>query len=128
MTPGDYITAEAASDLHGKEFYIAKLDTNNKVALATAGTDEIVGVIQQSHQGTNPGAVSIAHVSGSGTGKVIGSTVIARNAYLTATTGGKAVGTTTPGHRVFGRARRACAQADDVFEYEKMYFIYPVTA
>lgn len=124
MNPGDYITADAGEDLHAKVFFIVKLNSTNQAVLATAGTDEIVGVLQDVPQGAT-GSCSIAHVSGSATGKVIASTVIARNAYLTATTGGKAIATTTPGNRVFGRAREAAAATNDIIVYEKMYFIYP---
>lgn len=126
MTPGPYITAKVGANLNGKENYIAKLDTNGAAILATAGTDEIVGVLSECPQdtGTN-GSCSIAHVSGDGTGKVIVASATARNAYLTATTGGKAIGTTTPGNRVFGRLRYATLNANEIGEYEKMYFIYP---
>lgn len=124
MNPGDYITAPAGADLHGKENYIVKFNGSGQAILATAGTDEIVGVIQEAPQGAT-GSVSIAHVSGSSTGKVIASTIIADRAYLTATTGGKAIATTTPGNRVFGRARGAAAATNDVIVYEKMFFIYP---
>lgn len=124
VTQGNFITAAAGADLHGKEYYIVKFDTNNAVVLATAGTDEICGVIDEAPQGAT-GSVSVAHVSGAGTGKVIASTTISKRAFLTATTGGKAVTTTTPGNRVFGRARDAALATNDIIEYEKMFFIYP---
>lgn len=122
-TQGNFITAAAGADLSAKQYYIAKLQADGEAELATAGTDEIVGVLDEVPQSA-AGSCSIAHVSGAGTGKVIASTTISKGAYITATTGGKAVATTTAGNRVFGRAKED-AVANQIFEYEKMFFIYP---
>ncbi len=127
-TEGNYITREAGADLHTKKYYLAKL-TGNQAVLATAATDAIVGVLDEVPQST-AGACSIAHVSGSGTGRVVVSAAVSVGAYLTATTGGKAVTATQttagsqPTVRVFGRAIEAAAADGDIIEYEKCNFLY----
>jgi hypothetical protein len=133
-TQGNYITADSSADLRQKQYHIVKLDSSRKAALATAATDEISGVIAEVHaEGTNTtnyGSVSIAHISGGGTFKVVASTSISKGAYLTATTDGKAVTATQttagsqPTVRVFGRALEAANTDGDVIEYEKMFFLY----
>lgn len=121
-TQGNFITRNTTADLSAKQYYIVKL-TNNAAVLATAGTDAIVGTLDEVPQGTT-GSCSIAHVSGSGTGKVVASGAISVGDLLTATTGGKAIATTTANDFVFGRALQAATQDGDVIEYEKMYFKY----
>jgi hypothetical protein len=135
QTQGNFISALAGADLHTSAHLIAKLDTNGKAVLAAAATDDIVGVIEESQQAgsgvsTSGGGVSIAHISGSGTGEVIaGASGISKGAYLTSDSNGKAVtasqtaGGTAPSVRVFGRARVA-ANAGDLFEYEKIFLLY----
>lgn len=127
-TPGNYITREAGADLSAKQYHIAKL-TSNQAVLATAATDEIVGVLDEVPQ-KSTGPVSIAHVSGNGTGRVSASAAISVGARLTATTDGQAVTAvqTTAGQqptvRVFGRALEAATAQNDVIEYEKCNYLY----
>ena len=133
ITPGNYITAPVNSDMHANQYCVCKLDTNGNAVLAAAATDDIVGVIdevpQPSAGSVSGGLVTIAHVSGAGTGKVIAGGSISKGAYLTSDSSGHAVGGTQttagsqPTVRVFGRARVA-ANSGDVFEYEKMFFLY----
>lgn len=123
VTQGNFITAAVGADLRNKNYYIVKLNSTRKAELATAGTDEISGVLDEVPQGTT-GSCSIKHISSNGTGKVVASAAISKGAYLTATTGGKAVNTTTSGHRIFGRALEAAAADGDVIEFEHMFFIY----
>lgn len=131
---GNLITALAGQDLHASANCIVKLDANGKAVLAAGPTDDIVGVIaevQQAASGiaTSGGSVSIAHVSGTGTNEVIAGATIAKGAFLTSDASGHAVpatqtaGGSQPSVRVFGRARYA-ANSGDLFEYEKMYFLY----
>lgn len=130
ITKGNYITALAGADLHASGYYIAKLDSSGNAVLASASTDEIVGVIDQTQQAgpvpqsTSGGEVTIAIVNGTGTGKVIAGGSITKDGYLTTNSSGQAVTTTTTGDRVFGRARYA-ANSGDIFEYVKMFFIHP---
>lgn len=127
-TPGNYITAEASTDLSAKQYHVAKLDANGKAALATAATDAISGVLDEVPQGAS-GLCSIAHISGAGTGKVKAGGTIAKGAYITANADGEAVSATQttagqqPTVRVFGRAREAAVE-NDIFEYEKCHFLY----
>ena len=133
ITPGNYITAPVASDMHANQYLICKLDSNGNAVLAAAATDDIVGVLDEVPQpaagSVSGGLVTIAHVSGAGTGKVIAGGSISKGAYLTSNGSGQAVAATQasagnqPTTRVFGRARVA-ANSGDVFEYEKMFFFW----
>lgn len=137
QTQGNFISAPAGQDLHASAHLIAKLNATGQAILAALPTDDIVGVledIQQASSGVSVsgGSVSIAHVSGAGTGEVIvGASAIVKGAYLTVANdgSGKAVtavqtaGGTAPSVRVFGRARYA-ANSGDLVEYEKCYFLY----
>jgi hypothetical protein len=134
QTQGNLISALAGADLHASAHLIVKLDTNNKAVLASAATDDIVGVLEESQQAgsgvsTSGGGVSIAHISGAGTGEVITGGSVSKGAFLTSDSSGKAVTATQttagsqPTVRVFGRARYA-ANSGDLVEYEKMNFLY----
>lgn len=128
VTQGNFITAQASTDLSAKQYYIAKLDTNGQAALAASASDEISGVLDEVPQKAT-GLCSISHLSGNGTGKVIAGGSISKGAYITSDSNGKAVAATQttagsqPTTRVFGRARVA-ASTGDIFEYEKMFFLY----
>lgn len=114
--PGERGSFEAGADLTGKRYCAVKLDSNGNVVLATAGTDVIIGVLDsEPRQGATADVVLI---NGAGTFKAIASANIAKDAFITATAGGQAVGTTTAGHRVFGRTLAAVVQGE-VFEYIK---------
>lgn len=115
-TAGDRLTAPAGADLTGKRYCLVKEDASNNIVLATAGTDNIIGVLDS--EGKLGDSVDVVLINGSGTFKVKASATITAGASLTATTGGLAVSTTTTGHRVFGKARRA-AVTNEVTEYIK---------
>ena len=134
QTQGNFISAPAGADLHASAHLIVKLDTNGKAVLATAASDDIVGVLEEVQQAssgvsTSGGAVSIAHISGAGTGEVIAGASISKGAFLTSNGSGQAVTATQttagsqPTVRVFGRARYA-ANSGDLVEYEKMNLLY----
>src|SRR5436309_2346298 len=133
FTTGEWISAPAGADLHASSHLVAKLNATGQAILATAATDDIVGVLDNIQQAataaTSGGLVSIAHVSGSGTFEVIAGASIAKGAYLTTNGSGQAVTATQttagsqPTVRVFGRARVA-ANSGDLFEYEKMFLLY----
>jgi hypothetical protein len=133
-TVGNYISALAGADLHASAHLLAKLDSTGKAVLASAATDDIVGVIDEVQQAasgvsTSGGAVSIAAINGDGTGEVIAGGSISKGALLTSDGSGKAVTATQttagsqPTVRVFGRARTA-ANSGDLFEYEKFALWY----
>jgi hypothetical protein len=134
QTQLNFISALAGQDLHTSAHLIVKLDPNGKAILAAAATDDIVGVLEETQQAasgisTSGGGVSIAHVSGAGTGEVIAGASIAKGAFITSNASAQAVtavqtaGGTAPSVRVFGRTRYA-ANSGDLVEYEKMYFLY----
>jgi hypothetical protein len=133
-TVGNYISALAGADLHASAHLIAKLDTNGKAVIATAATDDIVGVIDEVQQAasgvsTSGGGVSIAAINGDGTGEVIAGAGISKGNLLTTNGSGQAIlatqtgGGSQPSVRVFGRARTA-ANSGDLFEYEKFALWY----
>lgn len=116
VTPGERLSAPAGADLTGKRYCLVKEDASNNIILATAGTDNIIGVLDS--EGKLGDTVDVVLINGSGTFKVKSSATIAAGASLTATTGGLAATTTTTGNRVFGKARRA-AVANEITEYIK---------
>lgn len=122
-TEGNHITRQgAASDYSGNQFKIVKL-SSGLATLATASSDKIVGVIANKPDTASGSPIDIAIRSGSGSFKVIAGGSISAGDYLTATTGGLAVATTTNGHEVFGMALQD-ADTSDVFEYMKCNFRY----
>lgn len=133
QTQGNYISALAGADLHASAHLIVKLNATNQAILATAATDDIVGVLEEVQQAsastTSGGACSIATINGDGTGEVIAGASIAKGALLTTNGSGQAVTATQtagglqPTVRVFGRARYA-ANSGDLFEYEKIALWY----
>lgn len=130
IQPGSYLTREAGADLHTNQYCIAKIDSSNLAQLATAATDDIVGVLDEVPQGAN-GACSIEHVTGgNSTGKVKVGAALSRLTFITAGSGGKAVAATQttggsqPSVRVIGRLLEASTADGDIVEYEKMYFLY----
>ena len=110
---GDYDTREAAAAVEPYE--IIKLDTNDKVVKAAAGTDAIKGVVQQG--GKVGASVSFARLNGVGSFKVRLGGTVAKGAKLTSNASGRAV-TATTGDTQFGTALQA-GVSGDVIEYEK---------
>lgn len=113
---GERTSRIAAVDLTGKRYQLVKLDANEKVVLATAATDAILGVLDN-----EPVAGTVADVvllNGTGTFKVRLAANTAKDAYLTSDANGKAVATTTTGDRVIGRLVRA-GKAGEIAEYIK---------
>lgn len=111
---GDYDTREAAVVVAPYE--IVKLDANDRVVKAAAGTDAIRGVIETGGKvGTS---VSFARLNGTGSFKVrVGTVAVAKGAKLTSNASGRAV-TAVTGDTVFGTANAAVG-AGEVVEYEK---------
>lgn len=102
----------AAEDLAA--YTAVKLDSNGKVVTATAGTDVIIGVV---HVAVASGkAADVRLRSGQGTAIITASDVVAIGAAVTATTGGKAVTTTTANNQIIGYAIQAAAADGDLIE------------
>jgi hypothetical protein len=124
---GNYISRETAVDHSANQYKLVKLDAANKVVLASAATDAILGVLET--VGKAGTTVSVALVNGNGTFKVKTSGAITAGQYLTANASGLAVAATQtaagsqPTVRVFGRALVTSASGD-VVEYEKKDFLY----
>lgn len=124
---GNYISREAAVDHTSNQYKAVKLDANNKVVLATAATDEILGVLE--HPAKLGETVSVALTNGNGTFKVKTGANITKGAYLTTNGSGLAVAATQaaagaqPTTRVFGRAL-ATSVSGDIVEYEKKDFLF----
>lgn len=96
----------AGADLSAAPYTFVKLgSTQNQVVAATAGTDNIIGIVTNRPKSGHEAAVTL--LNGTGTELVTASTTIALGAFVTATTGGKAVATTTSGDTVCGVALEA---------------------
>jgi hypothetical protein len=106
---------KAGADLSAVQYRFVKHDsTQNQIVVATAGTDKVLGVLQDSPRSGDVGRVTL--LNGSGTTLITASAAISKDAYVTATTGGKAVATTTAGHVVCGQALEAAGADGDVIE------------
>ena len=95
--------------------------TSTGIAAATAGTDKIAGVMNK-QEGVATG--EIAPVVVFGTAKVVASAAVAIGDAVTATTGGKAVVTTTTGNIVRGIALEAAAADGDIIEILLTFYKY----
>lgn len=106
------VTLTSTNDLSLKTLYIVKVDTANDHAcvLASAGTDPIVGVLQN-----KPKAGSGALVRFIGTSKVIAGGTITRGDLVTSDANGKAVTTVTNKDVAIGRAL-VSAVLNDILE------------
>lgn len=95
-------------------------ETSTGVDVATAGTDKIAGVFNGDI--ANAAGDTIPVVRG-GTVLIEASAAITKGAYVTATSGGKAVATTTEGDVVRGVAREATTNGNgDLIEIMLTYF------
>lgn len=118
FTEEDHYSAESAADLSAKQYYIVKTDSSGNVVLAAAATDAILGVLNDGGR-VSGDTVDVALINGDGTFLVkVGATPVTKDAYLTTDSSGTAVGTTSSGNRVFGRALTDGA-AGEIIEYVK---------
>lgn len=117
-TEGDRVTKQSAADLSEKRYYIVKTNSDDKVVLASAATDAILGVLDDGGRVLGD-SCDVVLINGQGTFKVKLGDNVAKDAYLTADAEGKAVATTTANDRVFGRAAYAGSDGD-IIEYYKM--------
>lgn len=121
-TQGNFFSAEAAADLSAKQHYIVKTDSAGKIVLSSAATDKHLGVLHNAPTLGKTADVELA--SGSGTGKVIAGAAIAKDAYITSDSAGKAVATTVVNDLVIGRAMEAATADGDLIEFQKFYGRY----
>jgi len=81
------ISAPAAADLTGKKYYAVKLNAQGEVALASAITDIVIGILQN-----EPSAQGLeASVCVSGVSKVVLGATVATGALVGVSAAGKAV-------------------------------------
>lgn len=81
---------------------------------ATAGTDKIIGVVENAATATFPAAVHLRSAAGTCSGLAVGT--VAVGDALTATTAGALIVTTTAGDQIVGYALEA-ATAGKYFEF-----------
>src|SRR5690349_196842 len=113
----------AGADLSSSQYRLVKLDsTQNQVVVATAGTDNIIGYLQNAPKSGYEARVTLLNAQG--TTQVVASAAISKGAFITATTGGKAIATTTSGDTVSGVAIDAAAADGDLIEVIPMRFKY----
>ncbi|MFM9793309.1 hypothetical protein [Streptomyces turgidiscabies] len=115
--PGERFSAEAAVDLSAKQYHFVKLDSNGKLVLASAATDNILGVLANAPKLGQIGDVVLLNGAGSFKVKTAAAN-IAKDAYITSDANGQAVATTTTGNRVAGRLPYA-STASEIAEYIK---------
>lgn len=114
--PGERSSFQAAADLSTKRYHGVKLNADGDLVLATAGTDNIIGVLDSD---TKLGhTADVVLVNGAGTFKVKAGADVAAGALITVNNAGQAV-TATSGDRAFGRAIYA-AVTGEIFEYLKV--------
>lgn len=103
-----------ATTLAEKQFYIVKQHTDGTAILAAAGTDKLLGVLQNA-----PAVGGAAVVRFLGTTKVIAGGTIGVGAWVTSDSAGKAVATTTDKNVVLGKyLGTASASAGDIIEVQ----------
>lgn len=110
QNPTDGLTLEAGADLSTKQHYLAKLDANGNAVLAAAGTDKIIGAIQEPNVSGRAVLLNTTGII-----KVVAGGAVAIGDDITSDANGKAVATAIAGNRTIGIALAAAA-ANDVFE------------
>jgi len=105
---------EASADLSASQFKLVELDSNGRVAITNASTDQSIGVLQN-----KPNALGVASevglLNGSARLKVVAGAAVAIGAVLMADTSGRAVTGTTTNRRV-GIALTAAGAAGELLE------------
>lgn len=106
-------TGTAGEDLSSKKYYIVQLNATGGIEVGEGATDLIVGVLQNA-----PISGGQALYRFGGTSKVVASAAIAIGAWVTSTSTGKAVTTTTDGDIVVGRALETASNDGDIIEIQ----------
>lgn len=100
----------ASATLASKQYYLVKAaSTAGEVIVAAAGTDAILGVVQN-----DPGAGEAAAIGVGGIVKVAGEASVSVGDWVTSSTTGRAKTTTTDGNVVIGHALDATSSAGDI--------------
>jgi hypothetical protein len=107
--------ADGSTDLSAKRYYIVKQQTDRTLVLASAATDELFGVINK--PAAAGGEVSVVGRNADGTFKVAAGASFSAQAYLTADSTGRAIGTTNSGDQLIGIAQEAATAAGQIVEY-----------
>jgi hypothetical protein len=103
-----------SSSLVTKQYYVVKQDTDGTVILSAAGTDKHVGVLMN-----KPAVGAAALVQILGTAKVIAGGTITVGAWVTATSTGAVVATTSDHDVVLGKfLGSASAASGDIIEVQ----------
>ena len=102
----------AGADLSAKQFFIIKISTTNdkQVVLAAAGTDPIIGVLENKPASGKAAAIQIG-----GTAKVIAGGTVTAGDLITSDSAGKGITTVTDKNTILGRALES-AVVNDIFE------------
>jgi hypothetical protein len=120
---GPFRTFKAGANLSGSQFCFVKLNSDvEEVVVATAATDEIVGILDNAPVENDTARVLLCNAQG--TMYVLSSTGISAGARLTATTGGKAVTTTSAGNTVAAIALKTVNGGDELVEVMPVRFYY----
>jgi hypothetical protein len=110
-TPGVIFSGLVASaSLAAKQYHLVKMaSTAGQVIVAAAGTDAIIGVVQN-----DPAAGEAASIAVGGVLKVAGEASVSVGDWVTSSTTGRAKTTTTDGNIVLGTAIDATSAAGDI--------------
>lgn len=107
-----------ATTMIAKQYYAVKQHTDGTAILAAAGTDKIIGVLQN-----KPAVGAAALVRFAGTTKIVSAGTISVGAWVTSDSAGKAVATTTDKDVVIGKyLGTAAAAAGDIIEIQLHIF------
>ena len=112
ITSGGLKNFEDAVDLSEKQYFVVDQTGDNKVDLAAAATDFVLGAVQNKPK---KGEASQVILSGRTAKVKLGGTV-SRGDRLTSDSAGKAIKTVTEDNLTFGEAIQA-GVADDLIEY-----------
>jgi len=121
VTQGPYKTYKAGADLLAtpKKYHVAKLTANDTITFATASTDVLVGIIQESV--VSGDSTTVAIPSGGATSKAVCGENLSRGNYLTADSAGKLVRAYQTGDRVIAKALES-GVTNDVIEVQMCDF------
>ena len=108
---------KTATDLSAKQYFIVKLSAAQTVALASAATDILIGVLRNEPESGQ--AAEVHMINGGASAKVKAGGTISAGDMITSDSAGKAVATTTTGNYVLGMALEAAVDGD-VFEFAPM--------
>lgn len=107
---GKRISLAAGADLSAKQFFLLKLDASADAVLAAAGTDKIIGVLQNDPKSGEAADIAVAP----GITKVDLGGTVAIGDEITSDASGKGVVSTSAGDRMIGQALRAGVSGDIV--------------